>query len=132
MNVRALAVVAAAVGVMGVVPAGSASAATTVACTAGKYRLVDNVHGFPIVHRLRATGLPAKTDGYAPRCLVAEAVAAVVQQHNGDKGRRHVYGARWDGGWWTITYKVIPTKEGAYAKYTAINGAKKVTFDGGS
>jgi hypothetical protein len=131
MNVRALAVAGAVVGLAGVVPAG-ASATTTVKCTAGKYLLVDNKTSFPVVHRLRATGLPAKTDGYAPRCLVAEAVAAVVQQHDGRKGRWHVYGARWDGGWWTISYKVIQTREGAYAKYTARNGAKTVTFDGGS
>jgi hypothetical protein len=131
MKVRWVAVAGAVVALGTAVAPAGASAAPTVSCRPGKYLLVDTTGGsFPVISRLRATGLPAKTDGYAPRCLVAEAVAAVVQQHSGKKGRYHVYGARWDGGWWKVSYRTASGSE--VAKYTCRRGDQTVTFTGGS
>src|SRR3978361_2247158 len=62
------------------VPA-KAHAATT-RCSGHRYGLISS-HAFPAIRRLRAHGLPRRTDGYAPRCLVAEAVAGLGQSRWG-------------------------------------------------
>src|SRR5690242_13176470 len=81
----------------------AAASARTVRCRPGRYRLVDPAL-FPGIGHLRAAGLPRRTDGYAPRCLVAEAIAAGIQQfwadHKRLPRRLHVFGARWEGGRW--------------------------------
>jgi hypothetical protein len=68
------------------------------ACDGKKYLLLDP-NGDPLVKLLRIKMAKAKADGYAPRCLVAEAVAMQVQM--GASGGKTppatitVYGARW-------------------------------------
>ena len=58
--------------------------------------------------KLRASDLPRRTDGYAPRCLVAESVAGEVKRAIQDTGERpsqvRVFGARWNGGRWHCAY----------------------------
>jgi hypothetical protein len=99
--------------------AAPAHAATT-KCKSGVY-LVETKK----VKDIRASNLPSQTDGYAPRCLVAEAVVQfVLDGRNGHKlpGTVHVYGAAWDGGRWKISH--------SGEKVTARQGArKKVTFE---
>ncbi|HET9102082.1 MAG TPA: hypothetical protein VFN55_01910 [Solirubrobacteraceae bacterium] len=60
------------------------------------------------IFNLRTSEGPAKLDGYAPRCLVAAAVAASLvsdQRHFLSARPRtyDVYGARWNAGVWRCT-----------------------------
>lgn len=72
----ASAVVACVAAAVAVLPM-SAQAQTT-SCESGAYGLSNHdAETFPVVSRLKAIDLPAKTDGYAPRCLVADAVAGL-------------------------------------------------------
>jgi hypothetical protein len=96
----ALLVVAAA----GIAPA--TAGADHVSCPVGHY-LVGIAHAKPKPSNLRAYNLPRKTDGYAPRCLVAEAIVSEIQLRadaSGLPARLQVYGARWSGGRWRCTY----------------------------
>ena len=62
----------------------------------------------PTVTSLRAHNLPRKTDGYAPRCLVAEAIVGKIQFRYEESGelpaKVWIYGARWNGGRWRCSY----------------------------
>ena len=62
----------------------------------------------PTVRNLRAYNLPRRTDGYAPRCLVAEALVGKIQFRYGRSGtlpaKVWIYGARWNGGRWRCSY----------------------------
>ena len=86
--------------------------AGTVTCKPGTYGGADP-SAFPAVGDLTATGLPKKTDGYAPPCLVADSVAGLVQASYKDEGDGvwsfassvHPMGARWDGGRWVCSYQ---------------------------
>jgi hypothetical protein len=86
--------------------AAAPASADAVTCAPGQYLLIRGEN--PRVADLRAHNLPRKTDGYAPRCLVAEAIAADVQRalQNGEKAPRTVtaWGARWSGGKWKCRY----------------------------
>lgn len=86
--------------------AAAPASAVTVACDAGEYQLVRGEN--PRIAKLRAHNLPRRTDGYAPRCLVAEAIAADIQRalQSGERAPRvlSVYGARWRGGRWRCRY----------------------------
>ena len=85
----------------------ASASADVVRCTVGHYA-PTLAHSKPEVSRLRAVNLPRRTDGYAPRCLVAEAVAAEVKRAIQDTGSRpaqvRVFGARWSGGRWNCAY----------------------------
>ena len=85
----------------------AASAAKTVRCDIGHYAPGLD-HGKPKVSKLRAIDLPRRTDGYAPRCLVAESVASEVKRAIQDTGERpaqvRAFGARWSGGRWNCAY----------------------------
>jgi hypothetical protein len=108
----------------------------TVKCPEGRYG--DNNGGeFPVAYNVKATGLPAKTDGYAPRCLVAwSGVGFIRSGWNGRTGTPpktvHLQGASWDGGVWRVRLKTITTDDGAYGKFTLSRGSKRITFEGGS
>jgi hypothetical protein len=139
MNIRllALALVSAAI-LAGAMLAGNASAATPVVKCDGKtYGGIDR-NTFPVIYNLRAINLPRKTDGYAPRCLVAESIGGMVQVYAGNHSGRiptkvHIGGARWDGGTWRISYRMAnDANEDPYAKFTATHGRERVTFDGAS
>jgi hypothetical protein len=118
-------------------PATASAKAHVVRCDGHTYGLLDP-SAFPGIGKLRAIGLPRRTDGYAPPCLVAEAVAAKVQV----KWRRGmkqpttvtVRGARWNGGRWRVTAKIRqPSGKTPYAAVTARHvGAseQRVTFRG--
>ena len=86
----------------------ASASADVVRCTVGHYA-PTLAHGKPEVSRLRAVNLPRRTDGYAPRCLVAEAVAAEVKRAIQDTGERPAQvragGARWNGGRWNCAYE---------------------------
>lgn len=83
------------------------------------------------MQKLKAINLPVKTDGYAPRCLVAETIAGLVQDGFKKKGklpqRVHPRGARWDGGVWTVSYKFQKTQDGGYQLMNARRGKQQVT-----
>ena len=123
----ALVVAAVVVGLAGV----GASAAPNVAtrCTGRTYWLIDR-NGFPTIRELRTFNLPRLTDGYAPRCLVAEAIAATIQTRRGRPGVFRVAGARWNAGVWVVRRVIVRTRDGGYAKYTARHRGQLVTFKG--
>jgi hypothetical protein len=118
-----------------VAPTTASAKAHVVRCNGHTYSLIDP-SAFPGIGKLRAIGLPRKTDGYAPRCLVAEALAARVQAkwRQGVKQPTtvRVGGARWDGGRWRVIAAIHqPSGRTPYAAVTARKvGASKqrVTF----
>ena len=129
---RKLAVAALAVAALGVSASTAPAATSVVRCSGKTYGGVDRF-GFPTVSRLRAINLPRRTDGYAPRCLVAESVAGAIQDRHGRTGFVTVGGARWRGGTWRVTRTIVTTSEGAFARFTARKGQRqRITFDGGS
>jgi hypothetical protein len=119
-------------------PTAANAKAHAVRCNGHTYSLIDP-NAFPGIGKLRAIDLPRKTDGYAPRCLVAEAVAAKVQA-KWRRGITHptvvkVGGARWDGGRWRVSARLVTVHFGSgtstYAAVTARRvGARhqRVTF----
>ena len=83
------------------------AAADSVDCRVGHYSPgADRAQ--PTVTNLLAHNLPRRTDGYAPRCLVAEAIVGKIQLRCAERGalpaKVRVYGARWDGGRWRCSY----------------------------
>jgi hypothetical protein len=111
--------------------AGSAQAAT-LKCPSDDLQSV-----FPAVYNLRAHNLPAKTDHYAPPCLVAEGGAGVIQFYAGEPGGRiprsvRIMGARWYAGTWRVRYRTVNGDDSPYAKFTLTHGAQRITFDGTS
>jgi hypothetical protein len=109
-----------------VAPAGASAAVTR--CSGDQYQLIQR-GGLVSIERLRTVGLPRRTDGYAPRCLVAEALASDVQgtyERSGRIPRRiRLFGARWNGGTWTVRAK----REGQEAHtVTARRGRAKIAF----
>jgi hypothetical protein len=92
-------ILAAAIAALFLIPAtGQAAKLRYHSCDGEKYWLLSK-HDNPQVKLLRIKMRSAKADGYAPRCLVAEGVAAEVQRAASD-GKNpkniHVLGARWD------------------------------------
>ena len=89
-----------------IVPATAQGRAITITCDAGQYQLLHGEN--PRIANLRAHNLPRRTSGYAPRCLVAEAIASDIQralQDGRDAPRTlSVYGARWGAGRWRCSY----------------------------
>ena len=90
---------AAAIAALALMPAtGHAAKLKYHSCSGTKYLLL-NPDGDPQVKVLRIKMRKAKADGYAPRCLVAEGVAAEVWRKASD-GKHpkniHVMGAQWD------------------------------------
>jgi hypothetical protein len=117
---------------LAIAPAGANAQATR--CN-GNYYLLVNTHISPSVANIMAVGLPRLTDGYAPRCLVAEAIAGNVQQfrnghHRYPKSLR-IMGARWDGGVWRLSYVTRKADGRRYQHATAHQGTKRVTADFG-
>jgi hypothetical protein len=100
LDVRRLSLIlAAATAALILLPAsGQAAKLKYHSCSGTKYLLL-NPDGNPQVKLLRIKMRAAKADGYAPRCLVAEGVAAEVQRAATD-GKHpknvHVMGAQWD------------------------------------
>jgi hypothetical protein len=94
---------------------------------------------FPSVRSVKAANLPTKTYGYAPRWLVAEtAVATDSMVKMSETGRIpktvHPQGARWDGGKWRVSYRVVTvTEDGndySYGAFTVRKGSQVLTFNG--
>ena len=86
--------------------AATPASADAVTCIPGEYLLIGGEN--PRIADLRAHNLPRRTSGYAPRCLVAEAIAAEVQ-HALQDGKRaprtvSVMGAQWSSGKWRCSY----------------------------
>ena len=102
LRVPLIALLAAAATAVAAAPAG----ADAVTCAPGEYLLLRGEN--PRITDLKAHNLPRKTDGYAPRCLVAEAIAAEIRRalQNGEKAPRTVstYGAQWSSGKWKCSY----------------------------
>jgi hypothetical protein len=98
-------------------------------CSGRTYGAIDR-NAFPTIRQLRTYNLPRLTDGYAPRCLVAESIAGNVQAKKGRPGRYRVGGARWYAGVWVVRRTIVRTRDGGYAKFTATHGRQRVTFNG--
>ena len=81
--------------------------ADTKRCRVGYYSPGADIRQ-PDITKLRAINLPRRTDGYAPRCLVAEAIVGRIQDRYEETGALpatvRVYGAAWSGGRWNCTY----------------------------
>jgi hypothetical protein len=114
---------------------GAAAGAQITKCNGHTYQAIDK-YGFPAIQRLRAINLPLLTDGYAPRCLVAESVAGLVQDRwsvtHRLSSRVHPRGARWDGGIWRLTYQLRhfpPPDRNPYQYMTARHGTQLITAD---
>jgi len=112
---------------------GAASGAQITRCNGLTYNLIDE-NGFPGIQHLRAINLPRLTDGYAPRCLVAESVAGLVQDRwsatHRFASRVHPMGARWDGGSWRLTYQLRhfpPPDSNPYQYMKARHGTQLIT-----
>jgi hypothetical protein len=92
--------------------------------------------GFPSVYWVKATNLPRLTYGYAPRQLVAETVVGQIQHAFATRGRVprsvHPQGARWDGGRWSVSYRIVATEDSPYGHFVVRKGSQRLTFDGGS
>jgi hypothetical protein len=86
--------------------AAAPASADTITCQPGEYQLLHGEN--PTIASLKAHNLPRKTDGYAPRCLVAEAIASDIQRalQDGERAPRTVFpsGARWSAGKWRCRY----------------------------
>jgi hypothetical protein len=120
-------------------PAAPQAHAGTVTCRLGYYWPGLDDAAFPTVARLRAADLPRRTDHYAPRCLVAEAVAGLVKDKVARAAAKHgtafrydkhaprrvtPMGARWYGG----VYRVRYGPAGSSVAVTATHGHRRVTF----
>jgi hypothetical protein len=87
-------------------PAAQAAKLRYHSCDGKKYWLVKDLKD-PAVKLLRIKMRNAKADGYAPRCLVAEATAAEAQRGAADgkpPATVNVFGARWGVGKYRCTY----------------------------
>jgi hypothetical protein len=88
--------------------AGEAAKLSYHSCDGKKYWLVKDLKN-PSVALLRIKMRKSMADGYAPRCLVAEAAAAQVQYGAQDGGtppaKLKVGGARWWVGSYRCTYE---------------------------
>jgi hypothetical protein len=78
--------------------------------------------------------LPAKTDGYAPRWLVAEGAVGAIQSRmsegRGIPSRIAVMGARWYAGTWNVRYRVVTNGDYSYGKFVVSQGSKRLEFNG--
>jgi hypothetical protein len=94
------------IALLAVAATAAPASADTVTCDPGEYQLLHGEN--PTIEALKAHNLPRRTDGYAPRCLVAEAIASEIQRtlQQGGKAPRTVtvFGARWSGGKWRCRY----------------------------
>jgi hypothetical protein len=121
----------------------STAHAGTAKCRIGYYSPGLDDNRFPTIHRLRAIDLPRRTDGYAPRCLVAEAVAGLVKDGVARAAKRHgsdfrfadhapkkvrPMGARWTGGTYRVKYRVLQCDCDPYVQVTARRGGKRIRF----
>ena len=117
--------------------------ARTVKCRIGYFSPGLDDNRFPTIHQLRAVDLPRRTDGYAPRCLVAESVAALVKDGVAKAARNHGYdfrfdrhaprnvtpmGARWYGGRYRVRYRLLRCDCDPYVQVTATRGTKRIRF----
>lgn len=89
---------------------------------------------FPAVERVKATNVPRLTDGYAPRWLVAQGLVGVIQyrmsEGKGIPSRVWVRGARWNGGYWRVRYRVVTNGDWSYGRFTATHGSQTLQFNG--
>ena len=121
--------------------------ARTVKCRIGYYAPGLDDARFPTIHKLQAVRLPRLTDGYAPRCLVAESIASLVKDRVARAARkqgadfrfdRHApkrvtpMGARWFGGSYHVRYRVLKCDCDPYVQVTATRGQKRVRFQIGT
>jgi hypothetical protein len=102
-------ILAAAVAALALTPAaGDAAKLKYHACDGKKYGLLTHFKD-RTVKLLRIKMRNSQADGYAPRCLVAEATAAEVYYGTDDDGpppaKLNVYGARWGVGKYRCTYQ---------------------------
>jgi len=102
-------ILAAVIAALALAPAaGEAAKLSYHSCDGKKYWLVKDLKN-PSVQLLRIKMRKSKADGYAPRCLVAEATAAQVQYRAHDGGtlpaKVRVGGARWGVGAYRCTYE---------------------------
>jgi hypothetical protein len=114
---------AAALAALALLPtAGRAAALKYHACDGKKYQLLHDSSQDPNVRLLRIKMRKAKADGYAPRCLVAEATAAEVRR-SGTPKKVTVYGAAWSVGEFRCTYQTKADYQQAQCVHTGKDAA---------
>lgn len=112
--------------------AASAQAQTT-RCSGNHFHAIDR-SAFPGISKERAINLPRRTSGYAPRCLVADSIAGLIQvyfhKHKRFPRSLQVHGARWNAGTWRLRYIKRQFAPGAQYEYAvARHGRETVTMD---
>jgi hypothetical protein len=111
-----------ALAALALVPAtGHAAALKYHACDGKKYQLLSDSER-PSVKLLRIKMRKAKADGYAPRCLVAEATAAEVRRAGMPK-KVKVFGAAWTVGEFRCTYELKTGYQQAQCVHTGKDAA---------
>ena len=107
------------------VGAPTSAQAKTVKCSGDKYLLIDRTDSTRISN-LSATNLPARTTGYAPRCLVVAAAASLVQSKNRPKYVTPM-GARWTARRYLCKYRAINAGQpAAYTRAVCSRGTKRI------
>ena len=108
---KSLVVAALTLTALALIPAAGHSAALKFRSCPGDRYLLINQDQPPAVKLLRIKMRATKADGYAPRCLVAEAVAGDVQSYGrvGEKlpSTVRVVGAKFDAGPFRCTYTPV-------------------------
>jgi hypothetical protein len=111
-----------ALAIVALTPAAGGAAAAKLAyhaCDGKKYQLL--IGRDPSVELLRIKMRKSRADGYAPRCLVAEATAAeVINDFSPPPKKVTVYGARWSVGTYRCTYEA----KGAYTQAQCVHTGK--------
>lgn len=84
------------------------------------------------IESLRALNVPRLTSRYAPRCLVAQSLAGLVQSRWEKSGRLptklKVYGARWNAGTWRLSYeRLLDDDAQPYSYVTARRAKQRIT-----
>jgi hypothetical protein len=116
-------ILVAVIAALGLSPAtGQAAKLKYHSCDGKKYWLVKDLED-PSVSLLRIKMRKSRADGYAPRCLVAEATAAEAQRGAADgkpPAKVKVYGARWGVGDYKCTYEA----KGSYTQAQCVHTGK--------
>ena len=107
-----------------------APAAHAASCAGGSF--YDLGHRFPGIGQLHASGLPARTDGIAPPCQVAERIADRIQAHATHgllPAHVRARDAGWDAGRFACAYADRPRKSDPYKHATCTRAGRRVTMN---
>ena len=123
MSLRTLCFAAATLAALALMPVSAQAAKLKYhACDGKKYQLLHDNPEDPNIRVLRIKMRNAKADGYAPRCLVAEATAAEVRR-SGTPKKVTIFGAAWSIGSFRCTYQTKTGYQQAQCVHTGKDAA---------